>query len=207
MPAPVGPYENHPRQCRATSHVTGKRCRRWALVGRKTCQFHGGRTGGIRTRRLKLPGFYSRYLGPKLSERVAELMGKSHDEQVSLYEELAVARATACEALALAQPLFEPEQSAKLNAETKALMVQTLNQAMSSVKELVLAASRIEKDADDKVSLKVVNLIVQQIVVTINETCGTDQAPLAEAIAKAIDDRIRVPLSDKINPIVRVNVT
>lgn len=154
-----------------------------------------------------MPGFYSKYLGPRLSERVAELMGKSHDEQVSLYEELAVARATACEALALAQPLFDAEQSTKLKPETKALMVQTLNQAMNGVKELVLAASRVEKDADDKVSLKVVNLIVQQIIVTINETCGTEQAPLAEAIAKAIDDHVCVPLSDKINPVVRVNVT
>jgi hypothetical protein len=133
-------------------------------------------------------------------------MSRSHDDQVSLYEELAVARATACEALALAQPLFDPETSAKLNAETKALMVQTLSQAMASVKELVLAASRVEKDADDKVSLKVVNLIVQQIVVTISEVCGTEQLPLAEAIAKAIDERVRVPLSDKINPVVKVNI-
>lgn len=206
MPAPP---EGHPRQCRAKSHVTGKRCRRWALKGRFNCQFHGGRSQRVITshRRRILPGFYSKYLGPRLSERVAELMGKSHDEQVSLYEELAVARATACEALALAQPLFDAEQSTKLKPETKALMVQTLNQAMNGVKELVLAASRVEKDADDKVSLKVVNLIVQQIIVTINETCGTEQAPLAEAIAKAIDDHVCVPLSDKINPVVRVNVT
>jgi len=187
--------------------VTGKRCQKWALKGKLNCQFHGGRQQLVtNARRLKLPGFYSRYLGPKLSERVAELMSRSHDDQVSLYEELAVARATACEALALAQPLFDSEASVKLSAETKALMVQTLSQAMSSVKELVLAASRVEKDADDKVSLKVVNLIVQQIVVTISEVCGAEQLPLAEAIAKAIDERVRVPLSDKINPVVKVQV-
>jgi signal peptidase II len=66
-------------------------------------------------------------------------MTKTHAEQVSLYEELAVARATACEALALAQPLFDEKLSKDLNPETRALMVTTLNSAMSNVKELVLA--------------------------------------------------------------------
>lgn len=203
MPAPP---EGHARQCQARSRVTGRRCRRWALRGRRTCQFHGGRSGGISHRRKKLAGFYSKYLGPKLSERVAELMAKTHDEQVSLYEELAVARATACEAMALAQPLFDPEKSSELKPETRALMVQTLNQAMNNVKELVLAASRIEKDAEDKVSIKVVNLVVQQIVMTINEVCGTDNVQLCDAIAKAIDERVRLPINDKMNPVIKVNL-
>lgn len=153
-----------------------------------------------------MAGFYSKYLGPKLSDRVADLMSRTHDEQVSLYEELAVARATACEAMALAQPLFDPAQAAELKPETRALMVQTLNQAMNSVKELVLAASRIEKDAEDKVSIKVVNLVVQQIVMTINEVCGTDNSSLCDAIAKAIDERVRLPINDKMNPVIKVNL-
>ena len=203
MPAPP---EGHPRQCQARSHVTGKRCRLWALRGRRTCKFHGGRTGGVAYRRRKLAGFYSKYLGPRLSERVADMLVKTHDEQVSLYEELAVARAAACEALALAQPLFDPEKAKELKTETRALMVQTLNQAMNNVKELVLAASRIEKDAEDKVSVKVVNLVVQQIVMTINEVCGTEQLGLAESIAKAIDERVRLPINDKANPVIKVNL-
>ena len=169
------------------------------------CQFHGGRrslTKGIR----QLPSFYSKYLGPKLSERLAELLARPHDEQVSLYEELAIARSTACEALRLAQPLFDPEQNARLKPETKALMMSTLQQAMDGVKEMVLACSRIEKDADDKVSIKVINLVVNQIVLAINDVCGTENVALAEAIAAAIDNRVRLPLNDKLSPEVKVTI-
>ena len=154
----------------------------------------------------KLPPFYSKYLGPKLSQRLAELLARPHDEQVALYEELAVARATACEALKLAQPLFDEEQSKKLNSETKSLMMQTLGQAMDGVKEMVLACSRVEKDADDKVSIKVINLVVNQIILAINDVCGTENVALAEAIAAAIDNRVRLPLNDKISPEVKVTV-
>ena len=205
MPAPK---EGHPRQCRAKSQVTRRRCRRWALVGKLYCQFHGGRRGATnRTGRFKLPSFYSKYLGPKLSERVAELLTRPHSEQVSLYEELAVARATACEALKLSQPLFDEEQSSQLKSETKALMMQTLAQAMSSVKDLVVAAAKIEKDSDTTVSIKVMNLVVQQIVIAINDVCGTDNLALAEAIAKAIDERVRLPLNERMNPTIQLRIT
>lgn len=153
-----------------------------------------------------MPGFYSKHLGPKLSERVKELLDQPHDEQVSLYQELAVTRATACEALKLCQPLWNEKLREKLAPETEALMIQTLGQAMSNVKDLVLAASRLEKDAGDKVSMKVMNLIVMQIVLAINDVCGTENLELAEAIGKAIDERVRLPLNDKLSPTIRVNI-
>ena len=159
-----------------------------------------------RTGKRRLPSFYSKYLGPKLSERVAELLARSHDEQVSLYEELAIARSTACEALRLAQPLFDEGQADKLKPQTKALMVQTLHQAMSNVKEMVLAAAKLEKEAETKVSMKVVNLVVQQIVIAINDVCGTENRAIAEALAKAIDDRVRLPLNERVSPTVDLKV-
>lgn len=153
-----------------------------------------------------MPGFYSKYLGPKLSERVRELVDVPHDEQISLYQELAVARATACEALKLAQPLYDEKTAKKLTPETKSLMIQTLGQAMSEVKDLVMAASKLEKDAGDKVSMKVINLIVMQIVFAINDVCGTENLALAEAIAKTIDERVRLPLNDRLNPTIKVRI-
>lgn len=203
------PPDGHPRQCRSLSQVTRLRCKRWALRGSNHCQFHGGRRAAsiyCKTGRRRLPGFYSKYLGPKLSERVRELLDAPHDEQVSLYQELAVARASACEALRLAQPLFDDRQSAKLSPETKSLIIQTLGQAMSNVKDVVLAASRLEREAEDKVSMKVINLVVMQIVLAINDVCGTEHLALAEAIGKAIDERVRLPMNDKLNPVIRVRV-
>lgn len=203
MPAPP---EGHIRQCQARSRVTRKRCRRWALRGASTCQFHGGRSAirfGMKKDLFKVSGFYGKYLGPRLSERVREALNKPHDEQVSLYEELAIARATACEALKLAQPLFD---GTKLNLETKALTIQTLRSAMTSVKDLVLAAARVEKDQEDKVSIKVINLIMMQVVLAVNEICGTDNAILAEAIAKAIDDKVRLPMNNKLSPVIEIDL-
>ena len=133
-----------------------------------------------------------------------ELLDQPHDEQVSLYQELAIARAAACEALKLAQPLFDDDT--KLNPETRALIIETLGQAMTNVKELVLAASKLEKDAGDKVSMKVINLIVMQIVFAINDVCGTEHLDLAKAIGKAIDERVRLPLNDKLNPVIRIQI-
>lgn len=151
-----------------------------------------------------MSAFYSKHLGPKLSERVRELLDAPHDVQVSLYEELAVARASACEALKLAQPLFDEKM--ELSTETKSLIISTLGSAMTNVKDLVLAASKLEKEAGDKVSVKVINLVVMQIVLAINDVCGTENLALAEAIGKAIDERVRLPMNDKLNPTIRVQI-
>lgn len=154
-----------------------------------------------------MPGYYSKYLGPKLKARVEELLNKPHDEVVALYEELAVARATAAEALILASPLWDDELNKKIDQDTRALMLQTLSQAMNGVKDLVLAASRIEKDSSDKVSIKVINLIVLQIISAINEVCGTDNITIAKAIEAAIDEKVRLPLNDRLSPKVNVKLT
>jgi len=204
------PPDGHPRQCRAMSYVTRVRCKRWALRGANNCQFHGGRNTQRALQRQinkrRLPMFYTKYLGPKLAKRVAELTSVPHDEQVSLYEELGLARSGMIEALQLASPLQDPVACAKLSPEIKALMIQTLAESMKNVKELTLACSKLEKDASDKVSIKVINLIVQQIIMAINDVCGVENMAIAEAIAAAIDERVRLPLNDKLNPKIHINM-
>ena len=170
------------------------------MGGRRAAAIYG------RTGKRRLPIFYSKFLGPKLTKRVNELMNSPHDEQVSLYQELAVARSNACEALILARPLYDETTADTLTPEIKSLMIQTLSQAMSEVKDLVLAASKLEKESGDKVSLKIVNLIVMQIVLAVNDVCGSEHLDIAEAIARAIDERVRLPINDKINPTIKVNL-
>jgi hypothetical protein len=145
-----------------------------------------------------LPKFYSKYLGPKLKDKIQELLEAPHDEQIALYEELAIARSNACQALKLAQPLWDEKQSKKLEPETKALILSTVNDAMDHVKDMVLAASRVEKDAADKVSVKVLNLVVMQIVYAINDVCGTENLKIAQAIERAIDERVRLPMNSQL---------
>lgn len=152
-----------------------------------------------------MPAFYSKFLGPTLGARVHEILQQSHDEQMSLYEEVAMTRIAAQEAIKLSAPLFDEETAAKLSVETKALMAETLRSAMDGVKEMVVAASKIENAAHDRVSLKVVNLIVYQIVCAVHEACGDEHVDLAQAIAKLIDERVRLPMNDKVDPTIHVN--
>jgi hypothetical protein len=154
---------------------------------------------------MQRQSFYSSVLGPKLSQRLLELVSRPHEEQVNLYEELALARSNAMEALQLAQPLYD-ERAKKLTEETKSMMVATVGQALAYVRDMVLAASRIEKDAENKVSIKVVNLIIMQVVEVIRAACGKENAAIADVIAKAITKKIYEPLNNKLNPTVKVRV-
>ena len=203
------PHPDHPRRCKGRSRVRNKRCKTWALQGSDYCHFHNGRRSlayqfkkGI----YPVGGFYSKYLGPRLTEMVRQNLNEPHDEQVALYQELAITRSMACEAIKLAQPLFDDDMRSKLDTETTAMIFSTLQNAMSSVKDLVLAAARIEKDSKDKVSLKVINLIVAQIINAVNQECGTENEELADAIGKRINDKVRLPMNDKINPVIEIEM-
>lgn len=96
------PPDDHPRRCQAKARGSQDRCKRWALVGSNYCQFHGGR----RTHTVKkgLPYRYSKHLGPKLREAVDEFLAQPHHDQISLYEELAMLRLAATQAIRLAEP-------------------------------------------------------------------------------------------------------
>ena len=57
---------------------------------------------------------------------------------------------------------------------------------------MVLAVSKIEKDAEDKVSTKAIQLFVRQIVKAIHTACGGD-IELAKKIERQIDKDVRLP--------------
>jgi len=155
----------------------------------------------------KLSDFYSECLGPVLSDKVRELLDNPHDEQISLYNELQIARALYGESLKLVQPLFEPRNGQeRLTTEIKALILQTVEGASKEVKDLCLAQSKIEKESSDKVSMRVVEIIIFRIMAAINDICGVDNMAIGNEIKRAIDERIRLPLSNKFNPTIQVNL-
>ena len=128
-----------------------------------------------------------------MSEKLAQLTRQPLETQVSLYEELAIARLAASKALALAQPVLLGEIT---DQRLVAMSIAVLREAMNHVRDMVMAAARIEKDADDKFSLKVLALFVAQITKAVHDELGDDVA-LCERITRAIDERVRVPLIPK----------
>lgn len=140
-----------------------------------------------------MPGFYSKFVGPKLRAQLDEMLQESHDKQLSLYEEIAVSRTAAMQALALAEPALTGEIK---DPRLVSLSISVVQQAMSHVANLVQVAARIEKDADDKFSLKVLALFVMQITKAVYEVLGEDNETAARIVA-AIDDRVKVPRSNE----------
>jgi len=160
---------------------------------------------GLRSGERSLSDFYAECLGPVLSDKVRGLLDSPHDEQVSLFNELAHARANYGESLRLARLLHE-EGNEKLTLEAKALLIQTMTDAAKEVKDLTLAASRIEKEAQDKVSPRVIGIILTRVMMAINDVCGTEHIDIAVAIKQTIDRRIRSPLCQRIDPVIQVNL-
>ncbi len=181
------PPEGHERQCHARSRVTRERCRKWALTGREYCQFHGGRRSLAQSKGL--PKHYTKHLGKTLKQKIEDLTEQSHHEQVQLYEELALMRIVAEQAVRLAEPVLMGDT--KVDARTTMLAMSALGEALTGVKELVLAAAKIEKDAEDKVSVRVLDLFVLQILRAIYRAC--DDKEVAARIEQELQDTVALP--------------
>lgn len=184
------PPEGHERQCHSRSRVTQQRCRRWALKDSDYCQFHGGRSKrGVPTTN-KLPSIYRKGLKDGLVDLLESLASQPHHDQIALYEELALSRMCAQQALALATPVLSGE---KVDAQTQALTVSLLKDALNNVRDMCIAVSKIEKDKDDRVSLKVVDLFIIQILRAIYRVCGDEHAELAVRLEEEITSTVQLP--------------
>lgn len=189
------PHKDSPFRCQGKSRNSGERCKKWAIKGRKWCEYHGGRTlRGPRTctnqfRSNRATVIYDQWLGKTLREKVTEFVSQPHDDAVSLYNELALTRSVASDAIALYSAALDGED---VDITTKAQAGMVMNAALDSVKDLVLACSKIEKDAEDKVSMKVVYLFMIQITQAIHKATGGDEK-LALKIDAQIKQDVRLP--------------
>lgn len=177
------PDADSPYRCQAHLSRTRRRCQRWALKGRKFCQFHGGRRA--LARRHVLSKYFLQNFGSTLREKILELSKAPHHEQVSLHEELALTRVAADQAVQLAGIALD-----KGDADTKNLAIQCMIEALGNVKEMALAVSKIERDIEDKVSLKVIDLFIMQIMKCIQSAVDED---VAQHIEQLIHKNVRLP--------------
>lgn len=133
---------------------------------------------------------YSQHLGPTLKAKFEQIINSPHHKQVSLYEELALARIQCEQAVALAAPCLE----GKITKEsTRIAALELLRDSVNHVKDLTLAASRLEHETQAKVSLRVVDLFIVQIMTVIARVVPDKAAMLKEAI----DAEVRLPHIDQ----------
>lgn len=146
---------------------------------------------------------FLQFLGPTLKAKIEELTSEPHHDQINLYDEIAIARLAAVQALKLAEPVLNG--SIKVDANVTALALGCLRDAMDHVRDVVCSAAKIEAAAGGKVSLRVIDLIVIQIVKAIHEVCPDIE--LANKIEKQIRETVHIPNEDSpVNGVIAVGV-
>lgn len=127
-----------------------------------------------------LPRFYSKELTDTLRDYVEESLGSAPHEQLNLFEELAIMRATTAETI----KLFSAAQQSS-DQETRVAAAVLVQDALKSVVSTCEAAARIEASGKDKISVHSVAHVVGQIVRIAYAVFGN------EAEVKVFETQIR----------------
>jgi hypothetical protein len=189
------PPARHPRRCHSVSSVTGRRCGRWALCGRDYCQFHGGRASQ-RSRGEKMPVGYSKYLMPSLAERLQDfLTGGDYQEQLRLYEEIALARTLLSKDLELLNALHKAVEDKNPTVTPEVLLTasQHVRRGTEHVADLCSKMAGIEKSMADRVGVQQLGFFVEQITRVIYQRLGPENEELAKQLAVDLKERVKLP--------------
>jgi len=184
-------FGDHPRRCQARlKRKGGKQCGQWALEGVNYCKFHGGRLSQKKLRgevRIShLPKFYRNTLSKTLSQAVDEMLGVAPEDQLSLFEELAIMRTMAGDAIKL---YTLAEQKGKKTIEAAELM----RSALKDVVSVCESAARVSAMGKDKISIHDIQHIVNQIVRVAYSTLAEKDARKFE---RAIKTQVKLPVKD-----------
>jgi hypothetical protein len=178
----------HPRLCQAKL-AGGRKCGQWALKGIQYCKFHGGaaikrlrekrnvddpRTNDVaRIRKYKK-------LGATLEQFVAELLTQPEQEQLDLFEELALMRSFVDESTSMfAAACALPANNAK-RTELIVCAGGLMKQALDDVRVMSKTASDIFANGKDKFSVHSLHDIVQQIKRMVHNCFGHCEIELEE---------------------------
>ena len=177
---PVG----HPRACGAPKH-DGTTCRKYALKGASRCEFHGGRMQqrAGRADLYMMPRFYAKRLMPTLLEAVNASLEAPTEEVINIYEELAVYRAHAGQAVEMWSKASEK------GLETALLAGAVMREVLQEVCALVDKAARIDQH-QGVITVHQLHGFVQQLVRIAYEELAESDARKLEA---ALHNRVRVP--------------
>jgi len=193
-PLPAGkggkpPYD-HERRCKATRRC-GLRCERWALRGSNYCQFHGGRRKGQgKYWTQAVARFYKRALTESLEAVVAEHLEMKPDDQLTLFEELALVREAAAGHVKIYAAAIETGKQETIMAAGELMAL-----AMQRVAEMCKAASAVNSTQKDKFSAHDLNYIIEQII-RISYDCFKDN-DLVNVFASRIRSELQLSEKDR----------
>lgn len=137
---------------------------------------------------------YSKFLGPTLAERVQEFTKGPVQEQLSLYDELAVARGMLSQALELQKKVELAESMGKeITAGSKHAVQTAINEAMKNVGDMVDRIVKNEKAMEGNISITQLSFFVAQLTTIIFSVLGTKHVDLANELNEAIKTNLKLP--------------
>lgn len=177
-----GVCDDPSKQCmRMRSRGRGQ-CKNWQMRGSKFCAKHGGRRYRKQFNSVNnshLPRFYRKVLTPTLQEAVEQGIGLPPNEQLSFYEELALTRHSAEQAILLYTIALDSKDSNSIM-----LAGEVMRHQLRQVIDVGLRIAQIESTMKDKITVAHVSQIVDQIV-----RCA--HASMDETDAKRFEETVR----------------
>jgi hypothetical protein len=154
------------------------------VIGSRFCTSHGGRLKRKPVRITNLPKFYSVHLSKTLQEAVEEALDSAPEDQLNLYEELAVMRASAADICKM--------YDACPNDKTRMAAGGLLRDTMQEVARLCESAARVRASANDKLSIHNLSVVIAQVVRCAWEVFGDDEER-AQQFEDLIREKVRMP--------------
>lgn len=151
--------------------------------------------------RYEMPRRYKKLM-PRLAEKLtAFLEGETHAQQLELYEEIALARTFLDELLEMNTVVSEQPDTP---IELKMALMKQIQDATTHVSDLVSKMARVERDLDDKVSVRALGMFVQDITRAIYKRLG--ETPEAQLLIEDLSTRIQVPEDASVDPQIIIEV-
>lgn len=205
-----GAPKDHRRRCSVeVTDKLGTPCTQWALVvssdEHPVCYAHADEELKAKYREYKAFNVYKQKLGPKLKTMVEQATGIDPDEQIAVFEELALMRSHASNFVAVYSAAYEAAEAVATNAaatpEQKAAASarltsagQLMTEALQIVTDTCAKATKIQTQLKDRFSIHDLKFVIERIMM-IHFSVAKDYPELVEAFAKAIDEELKLPQS------------
>lgn len=131
--------------------------------------------------------FYRKYMAPTLEAAVSEMLECTPDEQINLYEELALVRTMAAEAVTLYSAAIESKRD-----ELKEAATIMMRDALNEVRIMCATAAQVEGSRKDNVSPRELKHIVSQLIRIMHVVCGEENIDIARRFEEAVSTELKI---------------
>lgn len=172
------------RRCQAARRC-GLQCRRWACIDSNFCPFHGGRKTNNRKYWTQHVGrFYKRHMGEALNAAVEAHLAIKPDDQLTLFEELALMRSAASQTVVM----YDAALQSKV-PEAVSLAASIMSDNLRAVAEVCKMAAQVHSVQKDKFSVHDLSYIIEQVIRVSYDTFK-DYPELADKFAAAVRTQV-----------------